>query len=290
MDLLQLVLFGLQTSILLTVFGFGLHATVEDVLYLARRPSLLARSLVAMFVVMPLAAVALTGAFDVRPVVEITLITLAISPVPPLLPGKGTRAGGSAAYALGLMATAAVLSIALVPIAVRVLGQYFSQPFTMPPSAIAQVVLKTTLLPLVAGMGARAALPNAARRLASPVGKVAGILLVASVVPILFSRIPAASDLVGGGTLAVMACLAVFGLGAGHLLGGGRHDEKVVLALSTATRHPAMAFAVARTNFPAESQLGAAILLYLLVSAIAGALYMALGRRHTTATITPSRA
>ena len=36
----------LKASIILTVFGFGLHATREDLLYLLRRPRVLVRSLV----------------------------------------------------------------------------------------------------------------------------------------------------------------------------------------------------------------------------------------------------
>ena len=38
-----------------------------------------------------------------------------------------------------------------------------------------------------------------------------------------------------------------------------------MLALSTASRHPAIALAIAKINFPNEPYLGATILLYLLV-------------------------
>ena len=68
-------------SILLTVFGFGLNATTNDVLYLVRRPGLLARSLLAMFVVMPIVSFALAKTLDFSPTVQIALVALAISPV-----------------------------------------------------------------------------------------------------------------------------------------------------------------------------------------------------------------
>jgi predicted Na+-dependent transporter len=48
----------------LTVFVFGLGATVEDVLHLVRRPRMLVISLVSMFIVMPFIALALAVAFD----------------------------------------------------------------------------------------------------------------------------------------------------------------------------------------------------------------------------------
>jgi BASS family bile acid:Na+ symporter len=53
-----------QISITLTVFVFGLGATVEDVLHLVRRPRMLVISLVSMFIVMPFIALALAVAFD----------------------------------------------------------------------------------------------------------------------------------------------------------------------------------------------------------------------------------
>src|SRR5882724_2907795 len=96
----ELVGLALKTSILLTVFGFGLQASSDDVLYLLRRPGLLVRSLLAMFLVMPLFAILLTKAFDYHRAVEIALVALAISPVPPLLPKKVTKAGGLTSYGL----------------------------------------------------------------------------------------------------------------------------------------------------------------------------------------------
>ena len=44
----QIILSAVQASIFLTVVGFGLQATRDDLLYLVRRPGLLVRSLLAM--------------------------------------------------------------------------------------------------------------------------------------------------------------------------------------------------------------------------------------------------
>jgi bile acid:Na+ symporter, BASS family len=48
---------ALKASVMLTLFGFGLHAAHEDLPYLLRRPRVLVHSLVAMFVVMPVFAI-----------------------------------------------------------------------------------------------------------------------------------------------------------------------------------------------------------------------------------------
>ena len=53
-----------------------------------RRPALLARSLVCVLVIVPAFAFALTRVFAIKHEVEVALVALAISPVPPLLPMK----------------------------------------------------------------------------------------------------------------------------------------------------------------------------------------------------------
>src|SRR5678809_1012081 len=98
MTLKQLVMLALQISVVLTVFGYGLQTTRADLLYVVKRPGLLVRSLLSVFVIMPVIAFALARLFDIRHVVEVALVALAISPVPPLLPMKEHKAGGEASY------------------------------------------------------------------------------------------------------------------------------------------------------------------------------------------------
>ena len=136
MDVKQLAMLALQISIVATVFGFGLKATTADFLYLLHRPALLMRSLLAMFVIMPIVALALVWAFDFPPAVNIVLVALAISPVPPLLPMKETKAGGNLSFGLGLMAILAIVSIMAVPAILAILGRIVGRPLGMAPGAI----------------------------------------------------------------------------------------------------------------------------------------------------------
>jgi BASS family bile acid:Na+ symporter len=62
------------------------------------------------------------------------------------------------------------------------------------------------------------------------------------------------------------------------VLGGPAPENALVLALSTASRHPAIALAVAKINFPNEPYLGATILLYLIVLTVITVPYVA--RQH----------
>lgn len=265
MTLQQAVILTLQASVLLIVFGFGLQASGRDLLYLFRRPSLLARSLVAMFVVMPILAVVLVRVLELRQSLEIALVALAISPVPPLLPKKQDTAGGESAYALALMAVVSLLAIAVVPLSLWVLGHFSARPLQMPPAAIAKIVVMMTLLPLITGVIVRTIAPAVAVRLEKPTKLIAMVLLGAGLGALLIAALPVIAGLIDFRTILTMAVFVGVGLAAGHVLGGPQAEESTVLALSTASRHPAIALAIAKVNFPNEPYLGATILLYILV-------------------------
>jgi BASS family bile acid:Na+ symporter len=273
MTLQQALVLALQASIVMTVFSFGLRTAADDVVSVVRRPWLLTRSLVAMFVIMPVVAVAFAAMFELRPSVKIVLVALAISPIPPLLPGREQKAGGHASYALGLMMIAAVLSIGIVPAEVNLVGRYSMKPFAMSPTAIAGMALKAAVLPLVAGMLFRAMRPAVAARIARPIEIIATVVLIAGVLVLLAGTFTAVLALVGNGTIVAMAAFVATGLAVGHVLGGPNAGDRLVLALSTASRHPAIALAIAKANFPDEPHLAATVVLYLLVGLLIGIPY-----------------
>jgi len=266
-DLKKLVLLALQLSIFCTVLGFGLKATKDDLFYLLRRPSLLVRSLLAVFVIMPIVAVVLGRRFDFRPPVEAALVALALSPVPPLLPRKEAKSGGQESYGLALMAMLSLLSIVIVPLSMEILEHVFHWPLAMAPRAVAKAVVTAALLPLAAGMILRAVLPRVADRIEKPLALAARILLPLAVLVLLVATISEARAEIGGGTVAAIVLFVLAGIVVGHVLGGPDPDHSVVLALSTASRHPAIALAILAANFPNE-RFGGIILLYLLVSAV----------------------
>ena len=278
----ELILIVLQVSIMCTVLGFGLAASVADLLYLVHRPALLARSLLAVFVIMPIFTLGLVRSLAFPLTTEAVLLALSMSAVPPLLPMKQDKAGGNASYGLGLMVVLSFASIAVIPAAVALMERFFERPIVVAPAAIAGVVMKSTLAPLAAGLAIRAIWPAIASWLQKPVGVISNVLLPLAVVALVaggFSEIWAA---VGNGTVLAIVVFTVAGLAIGHVLGGPDPDHSAVLALSTACRHPAMALAIATTAIP-DQRFGATILLYLLVNIIAGLPYIVWQRRRTAA-------
>jgi BASS family bile acid:Na+ symporter len=281
----MLIVLAIKLSLVLLVFSIGLAATVSDAMYLFRRPKLLLRSLLSMNVVMPLFAAVLAASFDLRPVVKGALVLLAVSPLPPIFPKKASKAGGAFSYTIGLLVAATLVSIVFIPLALKLLERAFDIPLQMGPARVVSLVLWTLLLPLAAGIAVHRLAPAFAERAAKPIGQVGGILLLVALLPIVIKVWPAMMSLIGNGTIIAMVVFAVLGLAAGHLLGGPDPENRIVLALSTATRHPGIAIAIAAANFPDQKLAPAAVLLYLIVSALAAKPYLAWAKRRRTVSV-----
>jgi bile acid:Na+ symporter, BASS family len=277
----QYVILALQLSIVCIVFSLGLMSTMADLLFLWRRPVLLLRSLVAMLVVMPVAAIGLTQWLDARNTSEIALIAMAISPMPPLLPRREVKAGGLHPYAVSLLATLALLAIVTIPLSVELLAAYSGRPLTSSPSAVARLAFISVLLPLGAGIGIRA-WTTIAERLVRPASQLGTLLLVIGSVLLLSGTWRGIWGVVGDGTLMMVAAFVAVGLVVGRLLGGPDARQATVLGLSTACRHPAITLSIASANFPGE-RFETTVLVYLLVGLVVLTPYVMWSRARITA-------
>ena len=261
----ELIGLALQVSIAVLVFCVGLDARSGDLRWLVRRPGLLARSLLAMNVILPLIAACLVAAFGLPRVTGLALIALAVSPVPPILPNKQIKAGGTASYAVALLAISALVAVVFVPLDVDVLARLFRAEVSVAPVTVAVLVAKTVLVPLLLGMGLRAAAPALAERVSPPLSRGATVLMIVAFVPVVIVAWPKLVAQVGDFTLVAVVLLTVAGLLVGHALGGPDPADRTVLALSTATRHPAVAVAVARAGAPDDPTVVATVFLAFLV-------------------------
>ena len=275
MTLADLIPLGITTSIVLLVVGIGLHARPRDAISLLRQPGLLLRSLLSMTIIMPLVAAGLVLAFKLPSEVNVALVALAVSPVPPLLPKKERKAVGDVSYGIGLSVTVAVLAVVTVPLTASWLGSAFDRSGDVAAMTVAKLVLTTVLLPLAFGMAMQRWAPGLASKVARPLAVVGLVLLVASALPLLFALWPAVKAMFSEAAGMAISTMAVVGLAVGHLLGGPNADDRTVLALSTTSRHPAVALAVtAAAGVPTQPAL-AAILLYVTVAFLVSMPYLA---------------
>jgi len=271
MNFTALILLGLEVSLTLIVFSLGLRASFRDATFLFRNPGQFVRAFLSMNVVMPLLALALGATFNLHPAVKIAFVVIAVSPVPPVFPKKAIKSGCKEDYAVGLVVAISLLSILIVPVTMGVIGGLANIHLQMPAFQVAKLVLTSVFAPLLTGMVIRAMLPRLAENFAGPLNKLATAVLLLCALPVLFASMKDVGALIGNGTLLSVVAFAVGGLIIGHLIGGPTPENRRVLSLATATRHPAIAAAIAHTNFPSQKLAVPAIILYLLVAGVLSA-------------------
>jgi BASS family bile acid:Na+ symporter len=275
-----LVLAALQLSLVLVVFGAGLTASFGEARDLVSRPRQLGKTLLAMNVLMPLIVLLAVRSVPLHPAVKIALFTLAVSPVPPMLP-RQTSSVCLPHHVFSLLLTTSVLAVVTVPLSFAAGMALIGFPTAIAVERVLLTVLLTVLAPFAAGMLARRWAPKLAGRAMRPLALVANGLLAASVLPILISASGPMLRLIGNGTLLAFALFAGVGLLIGHRLGGPEPGSRAALAIATASRHPGIALVVAQSAFPAHAELVLpALLAYLIMESLVAMVYVRWLRRR----------
>jgi bile acid:Na+ symporter, BASS family len=270
----EIIILALVASVLLSVLGYGLKATISEAFCLFRRPGQLFRTLLSMNVVMPLFAILLVLLFDFDPLIRAVLVALAISPVPPLFPSSLSKAEEGEAYAIGLLVGASLSAILLIPLTLGILQTLEHKPLHISTPEIIVSVLITVIIPLILGIAIRHFAPAFATRVAGKVIRSGQILLLLVALPLLFILFPSIMHLISSGTVLAFIAFVVVGVLAGHLLGGPSPKDRTILAIATSTRHPGIAIAIANANLPEHDLVPAAVVLYLLISILVTIPYM----------------
>ncbi len=257
-------------SVVLNVLALALRTRAEDVLHLFRNWDQGLRAFAAMYLVVPLVALAIVAAFELKPGVEVALLVMSLSPVPPLLPKKQLKSGGEGAYVTSLLVAAALASLLVMPVGLHLFGAVFGRNVDVPILAIAKALATTIAVPLLLGVVGRRLLGARAARMSEVIGKVAMAMLLVGALVLLVLLAPAMGQLLGGGTLLALVGMILAGLAAGYLLGGKTPGNRAALALAAATRHPGVAMGVVAIAFPDAKQALVAIVAAVLLNVIVG--------------------
>lgn len=255
----------LSVSLMVTLFAYGMRADKDDFLFFRSEYRLLFISLISIFVLAPVIAIALYEWLDPPLAVRVAIASMSISIIPPLLPWKQLQKKGNSQYAIGLTMIVACLAILVVPAAADLLGRVSNHPYEVPPGEIAGYVLEIVLLPTILGFAVGNRWSGFAERFSAPLARLAGIALLISTVVILATTLPDFPSLIEFRTLLTLVLFNVIALGVGHLLGGPTPAHSVVLALSTSARHPAIALTVASITYPGE-RVTAAVMLCVMIN------------------------
>nr|WP_233176167.1 hypothetical protein [Dyella sp. ASV24] len=258
--------------------AIGLGSEPGDLLYLFRRPLLLARSLLAMYVLVPMAAVVVVLVLPVPPPIRAALLVLAVSAGAPLLPKK-LKAIGDAQYVFSLLVLSSLLAIVLVPVWLALLGQWFGGDAGVGPLIAAMAIGKAFLLPLAVGLALRRAITAKADWLSQRLLAIAGVTLLCAALMLLATGWRVFTQM-GWQGLSGLAVFLMVALAIGHLLGGPRVEDRTVLAIACATRHIGIAVLVA-THFPGTRTV-VLVAGYVVTAAIVSMTYLHLRRNDVT--------
>ena len=260
MKLQQIVAIVLLASLM---FGAGLQLDRTSLLATFRNVGLLARAVLANFVVVPAIAFACTYVFRIAQPIAIGLLLMAIAPgVPFVVLSGGRQKGGDHELAVSLALLLPAISVLTVPVTADLV-----LPVDMrggvPMSHLAGLML-FQLLPLVAGALVAGYAPAIARRVARPVSIAMLVSLIALLAIVAPTIVRSVTMVFGTFGIFAMLVTTLLSLAAGWLLGGSRVEYRRTLGIATLLRNPALAILIASTEFQ-EPLVSAAVVTYFVV-------------------------
>src|SRR5213596_1958252 len=246
MQILQkLVPIALLTFVLSSMLAMGLSLTIGQIITPLRNVRLVVLSMVANFVLTPLAAIGLAALLRLDQPFGVGLLLLGSAAGAPFLPKLAQLAKGNLALAVGLMVLLMVVTVGYLPLVLPLLLPGVS----VNPAKIASSLFLLMLLPLAAALAVKARFADIAARTKPILDRISNlslILFVLLLVTVNFSNVLAVF-----GTRGILAGLLFIAIsfGIGWFLGGPDTDGRRVLALGTAQRNIAAAIVVGSQSF-----------------------------------------
>jgi len=246
MELIQkAAMVAMLAFVLSSMLAMGLGLTVAQIIAPLRNARLVALSLVANFVLMPLSAAALAALVRLDEPLRVGLLLLGSAAGAPFLPKLAQMAKGNLAFAVGSMVLLMVVSVGYLPLVLPLL-----QPgVSVNPAKIARSLLLLMLLPLAGALAVKARFPDVAERAKPVLDRLSSLSLILMALLITVANVNNVLAVFGtGGILAGLLFIAI-GFGVGWLLGGPDAGTRRVLALGTAQRNIAAALVVGSQSF-----------------------------------------
>jgi BASS family bile acid:Na+ symporter len=282
MEIQQIILAALQIALFASVLTLGFGANKAKPFYLIRRPRLFIRSLLAIYIVVPLVATILLVLVPLPISVKIGMILLTISSVATGSPHTMIRLGANPAYAYSLLMFMSLISIVTVPFSLVILSALpLTHDASVPPLEVVKFIAQSILLPLMVGAIFSRLAPRLTERLSGPINSISGKVLMLGMLSLFALNIGGVVE-AGVLSLVVILILTVIALGAGHLLGGPAFGDRAALAIATTQRQMAIATLIAAMNFQNVVIIDA-IVIYLIMSTLIVSVYVKWCKRQLVA-------
>jgi BASS family bile acid:Na+ symporter len=252
-DILKIVA---PLSVALIVFAQGLGIPPRGVArYFSERPGVLLRSLFAVLVLVPAAALAILLALKPAPALAVGLaILVACPPAPLMLKAAPAKGGASASFMASLHLILASLAFVTVPCTLYLLSIPLDFQARVDPGTMAWILARTILVPIAAGLAVRALFPRFADRFAPMLDKTGTVGLIVVIVFAMVAFYPALLNMDLWSYLTIIA-VSLVAVAIGHWFGPSDSHEKTTLAVECGVRHPALAISIAAAGFTPQKAL-----------------------------------
>jgi BASS family bile acid:Na+ symporter len=252
----QLINLVASVTLFEMMVAIGLGVTFADVLLVARDGKLVARAVLASYVLVPAAAVGLLILFQTDPYVATGFLICAVCPGAPYGPPFTGLAKGKVGVAVGLMVVLAGSSALAAPLLLQgllpfVLGYLPALPPDSPPLTIDALQVVITLMvaqfiPLCLGLALRQWRPALADRLKKPANLISMILNLTTLSLIVVAQFDMLIGVPLRGYLGMLA-LVLVGVAAGWLL--GRNGNASAMVMATSVRNVGVALVIVTGAF-----------------------------------------
>lgn len=245
MHIPPLILFNV--FVVLVMFSIGLRVRGSDLLDVMRDRNILIRTLVANCVLIPAIGLLLVSIFPLPHDAMIGLLLLAAIPGTPIAMQFTSKVQTRLAFAAGMTAVLALVSIVMTPLAVEIFPQA-ARDNQRPLLSLLSVIFAYIALPLCAGLWVGRRAPGIAPKLVLPLVIVATVAFSYAMWETRVTRREALLAIAGHGTILSLVLLFLSSMLIGWMIGKDA-DTRRVLATSTSMRNIVIVLYIARYCF-----------------------------------------
>ena len=267
-------------ALFVVMVSLGLNLPSLQFGLLKNRPALIGRVLLATCIVMPLAALLLLRTVfgeGLSPTITTAVMLMAICPSAPMIALKSRKLADNPELATRLQFWSACAAIISVPLWVSQLPVDAGETiWSVSSRDVAFHVFTVQLIPLLVGVSLRRWCAEWAERWNPGIQNGASVLLLGLLTLILVVALPKVTPMLIAnlrGAL-VMFILTWIALGLGYLIAGDDHDERSTLPLVLSMRNPGLALLIIEGMAPKAIDLKAAVVGYVVVTAVGSAPFM----------------
>lgn len=246
--------------------GAALRTSRDSLRLVRHRPGLILRALLVGWIGVPMLALLITTAFDLRGVGGATLLLMAICPGVPALLASTRKVNGAMDTALVLLIVMSVTAPLLTPLWAQILSVAHPLTFSIEPRQVIVTLLATVFAPLVVGLLIRLISARAAAVLA----RVSHVLWLAGIGFAAVAILPRGAPLLLHVPLPTFIAAVLIMLGAslmGYWAGRPDMEDRQATTFAAALGNPALALAVVAASYP-EYKAGALCAAYVALRLI----------------------